>query len=121
MKMLSVTFVVFGIFLFSRDLSAKSDFVPGINDLPLMSGLILKTDSPIFFDTPSGRIIEILAVSKLSIPEISSFYKNTLPQLGWKNKDKDNFERDGELLKIEIFNDISGGSVVRFFLVPTRN
>ena len=118
MKTVPMTIVVFAIFLFMKDLSAKNNFVPGINDLPLMSGLILKNDSPIFFDTPSGRIIEIFAVSKLSIAEITSFYSNTLPQLGWENNGKENFERDGELLKIEIFKDISGGSVIRFFLVP---
>ncbi|MBT3916750.1 MAG: hypothetical protein HN731_08005 [Rhodospirillaceae bacterium] len=102
------------------DLSAAPKFVPGINDLPLMPGLSLRSETPVVFDTPGGRIVEVFAIGKASSIRIRAFYGETLPQLGWQPKSKSAFQRDNETLKIEISEDSKGRRVVRFSVVPQR-
>jgi len=99
---------------------AEPKFVPGINDLPLMPGLSLRSETPVVFDTPSGRIVEVFDTSAAPLIRIRSFYGDTLPQLGWQQKNKDAFQRDNETLKIEISEDGKGRRVVRFSVVPQR-
>ena len=50
--------------------------------------------------------------------DISSFYSATLQQLGWSKKSKNVFQRDGDLLRIEMSDDKMGQSRVRFFITP---
>lgn len=111
-------FIVLGLFIGAHDLVAASKFVPGINDLPLMPGLVLKSETPVVFDTPAGRIVEVFATGKIPSARIRAFYGETLPQLGWQPSRKNEFQRDKERLKIEISEDQSGQRVVRFSVVP---
>ena len=93
-------------------------FIPGINGLPLMSGLKLIQERRVVFDTSGGRIIEVFADGKVLPKNILSFYKKTLPQLGWILDTNNNFERDEELLKIEVSYSKTSRSIVRFFIIP---
>ena len=100
-----------------KDSYASPKFVPGINGLPLMAGLVLMPDSHVVFDTLDGRIIEVLADGRIHRHDILTFYKDTLPQLGWKLNSKNEYERDGELLKIRISLDKMSKAIVRFFII----
>jgi hypothetical protein len=100
-----------------KDSYASPKFVPGINGLPLMTGLVLMPDSHVVFDTLDGRIIEVLADGRIHRNDILTFYKDTLPQLGWKLNSKNEYERDGELLKIRISLDKMSKAIVRFFII----
>ena len=100
-----------------KDSYASPKFVPGINGLPLMAGLVLMPDSHVVFDTLDGRIIEVLADGRIHRNDILTFYKDTLPQLGWKLNSKNEYERDGELLKIRISLDKMSKTIVRFFII----
>ncbi len=119
-RLLFILLIVFSTPVISADGSAAPKFVPGINDLPLMPGLSLRSETPVVFDTPGGRIIEVFAVGKIPRSRIRSFYTETLPQLGWQPKIKNAFQRDKETLKIEISEDGKGQRVVRFSVVPQR-
>jgi hypothetical protein len=114
-KLIIILIISIGIGL---ELRAATIFIPGINDLPLMTGLILKSELPVVFATPAGRIIEVFATGKMPPSRVSSFYAKVLPQLGWQSNYLNEFQRDNELLKIEILSDILGRTVVRFFVVP---
>ncbi|MBT3991174.1 MAG: hypothetical protein HON14_03315 [Rhodospirillaceae bacterium] len=107
-----------GLLLGSLSLTAAPKFVPGINDLPLMPGLALRSDAPVVFDTPGGRIVEVFAEGRIPKARIRAFYGSTLPELGWKPYAASQFQRDKELLKIEITEAANGTTMVRYSVVP---
>ena len=97
-------------------------FVSGFEDLPLMDGLTEQADSGVVFDKPDGRIIERYASGPLSMDSVMSFYRETLPQLGWmpvvaKAAKHLAFEREGESLDVE-FKTVGSELVVRFSVAP---
>ena len=95
--------------LLSAFLSAgafATSFVEGIEDIPLMDGLIQqKAEENVSFGNEESRFIETYLSSKtITFKQVEKFYTDTLPQLGWKldKKDKNSlyFFRDGEVLEI---------------------
>jgi hypothetical protein len=101
-----------------KNVNSAARFIPGINGLPLMGGLVLVPDRQVVFDALNGRIIEVLAIGKNSPKDISSFYSATLQQLGWVLKPNNEFWRDEELLKIKISDNKRGQFIVRFSIAP---
>jgi uncharacterized protein with WD repeat len=92
-------------------------FLTGFSDLPIMPGMQELPDANISFDTASGRIVEAFAKTEQSVERILSFYKNILPQLGWRVEKDTIFVRDSEILIIDLRKD--GDSViVQFSLEP---
>ncbi len=80
-------------------------FIDGLEDVPLMKGLTQDTEKTISFGNEESRFIEVyLTSSKVGFKKISSFYKESLPQLGWTYQGLiDNtllFYRDSESLSI---------------------
>ena len=112
--LITLTGVMFGV----KNLYAAPKFIPGINGLPLMTGLVLIPERQVVFGTLNGRIIEVFATSKNSPSDILSFYSATLPQLGWISNSHNQFWRDKELLKVEITDNLMGRVVVRFSIAP---
>ena len=110
------------VFLFINALNAgfvwsTEKFLTGFSDLPIMPGMQELPDANISFDTASGRIVEAFAKTEQTVERILSFYKNVLPQLGWKVKKDTMFVRDTEILIIDLRKD--GDSViVQFSLEP---
>ena len=95
-------------------------FVSGIEDLPLMPGLVEVDETTMVFDTPGGRIVEALASGPVSYDQVVSFYAATLPQLGWSAAGGTRFRREGETLELH-FSDtpvVAGHLTVRFALSP---
>jgi len=92
-------------------------FVKGIDDLPLMAGLVEEPGSALVFDSPSGRIVETEAAGAVSRAEVLAFYAATLPELGWRRQGETAFARERETLRLEIA-ETAGGVVVRFVLAP---
>ena len=102
----------------TNPINAASRFIPGINGLPLMGGLVLIPEKQIICNALNGRIIEAYAFGKNSPRDISSFYRATLQQLGWTVKVNNEFWRDDELLKIQISKNKLGKVIVRFSITP---
>ena len=97
-------------------------FLSGFEDLPLMDGLTEQADSGVVFDKPDGRIVERYASGPLSLDSVVTFYRETLPQLGWqpvtaKAVHHLAFKREGESLDIE-FKTVGSELVVRFSVAP---
>ena len=88
-----------------------------IEDLPLMSGMIEKTDDAIVFDKPGGRIVETSIETPASPAEIERFYTEALPPLGWKGFLSEGFVREDERLNINI-EQKGRVALVRFSLTP---
>lgn len=84
---------------------ARAAFIEGMEDVPLMSGLTQLQSSNIAFGNEETRFTEAYLSGKVaSFKKIAKFYKDTLPQLGWKfvsQKGKVlHFERDADVLDI---------------------
>ena len=95
-------------------------FVEGIDDLPLMPGLVGIADQSLVFDKPDGRIVQAVATGRVRASAVRSFYADTAPQLGWKSAGEGRFTRDGESLRIELIDaGAPGGALtVRFLVNP---
>ena len=97
-------------------LSAQTAFVPGFEDLPLAPNLRAE-EEPVAFVTPAGRIIESTAEVSGASSEILRFYQETLPQWGWAQDTARRYQRDGEILLVDIQTE-SGREYVVFRLTP---
>lgn len=100
------------------NLSSKTQFVPGTEDIPLYSGLKSKDDDSVSFDSAGGRILYASFYkdnySEEETQKIINFYDKTLPELGWKPgkpfvtclsticPEGRNYEREGENLGIQL-------------------
>ncbi|MGF1464390.1 MAG: hypothetical protein ACFB2Z_14750 [Maricaulaceae bacterium] len=102
-------------------LNARAEtFSDTVEDLPLMTGLS-ESDQTVVFETPQGRIAEVVAHGAVERAEIAVFYAQTLPQLGWRllSKAPLAFERSGERLAVRIEPSAQDGqSWVRFHFTP---
>ncbi len=92
-------------------------YLTELPDLPLMPGLTEIEEAGIAFDKPDGRIVEVYAGGAVARRAVQSFYRETLPQLGWRRAGDDSFAREGERLKLE-FLDLGENLTLRFVLTP---
>ncbi|MCP6226423.1 hypothetical protein NL448_28690, partial [Klebsiella pneumoniae] len=70
------------------------------------------------FDKPGGRIAAVIAASKNLTPaQISAYYNEALPQLGWQKNGENQYVREGERLKLDVMRK-PPLTVVRFNLSP---
>ena len=80
-------------------------FVEGLEDIPIPDGLHQIENGNLNFGNEEIRLIEVYLTSKhLSFGDITTFYKETLPQMGWQSRkhsyDRTAFYREGETLEI---------------------
>ncbi len=94
-----------------------SEFVPGIEDLPLMAELHAIEGSGFAFDTAAGRLVEAYAGGSVAPADVDAFYSQTLPQLGWQPDGERLWRREGETLTIE-FVEGTDPVTIRFQLSP---
>ena len=95
----------------------EAGFLPGLEDVPVLEGLIVDENGAVVFDSPSGRIVEIFAAGPVDRGSVLEFYGATLPEMGWQALAGDKFQREKEQLTIDFFG--SGGNLsVRFTLAP---
>ena len=99
---------------------ASDRFVAGIADLPLISGLYLVNEETVIFEKPAGRLVQAIAKGHRTKEAFWQFYNETLPQLGWRIDERENFVRDGESLSIKV-EERGPQIIVRFTVVPASN
>lgn len=100
-------------------------YLAELPDLPLMPGLTQIDEAGLAFDKPDGRIVEAYAGGAVDRQAVRSFYRETLPQLGWERAGGDAYAREGERLKLEFLGADGGvgtgggdGLTLRFVLTP---
>ena len=92
-------------------------FVGGIDDLPLMAGLVEDSAAGLVFDKPEGRIVEAVAAGPLERAAVEAFYAATLAELGWRPSGDGAYRREGEVLRITVSGE-DGAVTVHFSLTP---
>jgi len=121
MQKIGIPFVAAAMLLAGAALAADDEprqaFVGGLEDLPLMDGLAEDRAAALVFDKPSGRLVDAYAFGPVAPEAVASFYRETLPQLGWRVVGPLVFEREGEQLSIAT-EASEGGVLVRFHLAP---
>ena len=113
-----IALLLLGILLDLVSPALAGDFVPGIEDLPLMAGLSPGAGGPLVFDTPAGRIVESPLTGTQAPPRVRAFYAEILPQLGWRPAPGGTYRREGERLRIEFPTRPGAGFAVRFTVRP---
>ena len=100
--------IIFSILILALSKNALAiDFLECINDIPINNNIIENKDSCFLFESSTGRIVSVEALSTKESFEIEKFYKSILKQFGWflsseaNNKDLV-FIREEEILKINI-------------------
>lgn len=98
-------FLILAVLLSVWAATSSAAFVEGLEDVPLPNDLTQIENANLSFGNEEIRLIEnYLTSSSLKFGQVCGFYKETLPQIGWKKtkqtKDKIAFERDGEILEI---------------------
>ena len=84
-----------------------SKFINGLEDIPLFKNMEYVEDSLVLFDKVDGRYVSTEISGNYNYDEVISFYRNILPNLGWKETGSLTFERAREILelKTKIYSD----------------
>ena len=94
-------------------------FFETIPDLPCLPGMQEMPARSSTFDKPEGRIVEMgVRLNTVSAKEALDFYKQALPQLGWRARSEKLYERAGEALNLS-FNE-EAQSVLTFSIRPVN-
>ncbi len=101
----------------ARGQDGTAGFVGGIEDLPLMAGLVEDAAAGLVFDKPEGRIVEAVATGTLERAAVDAFYAATLAELGWRPSGDGAYKREGEALRITVSGE-DGAVTVHFSLIP---
>lgn len=105
-----------------------TDFLRFVEDLPLAPGLVEDVAASVVFAKPNGRIVRTRARGLASSATVVSFYRQTLPQLGWQPASGTTkpgqklvhglrFVRAREILSVQVRTD-GRNSVVQFAITP---
>jgi len=107
--------------LLAANPAVANEFLSSIEDLPLMSGLSEAEGGVMAFDSPAGRIVEALTQGPVRRQDVSRFYSETLPQLGWQETAPGRFVRENEMLRLEFpVSSATADLSVRFMLSPLK-
>jgi len=94
-------------------------FFNGADDIPVMPGTEEASARGFRFDKPGGEIVEVYAdIRGFKPSQVLSFYRQTLPQLGWGRVDADSFYRDAQQLDIS-FSQEAGVHMMRILVRPS--
>lgn len=92
-------------FVLTMHTALADGFLSGTEDVPLMDGIVLSDEETFSFDTENGRIYISKGISKNDSTKVLSFYRQTLPQLGWQEKSAGEFVRESDILRIAVTDD----------------
>ena len=95
----------------------RTAFIARVEDLPLVPGVKVVSDTVVAFDAAAGRIVEAYAIGPVAKQAVLDFYGQSLPQLGWTAERPDRFVRQGEALQLDFFGR-DQQLTVRFTLAP---
>ncbi len=93
-------------------------FFQTLQDIPLMPGLVERSEDTVFFDKPGGRVVESVAdMSGFSEEDVERYYMLALPQFGWKSVGQSQFSRQNESLVL-VFETEGDYGVLRVLVQP---
>ena len=100
MKKINSVFILIALVV-SFQLNSEIKFITGIEDLPIFDSLEIDEDNLIIFDKADSRLITVNLSGSVNLEEVKDYYESILPNLGWKMRNKKEYVRDAEVLKLE--------------------
>lgn len=94
----------------------QSDTISFIDDIPVMETMNVEPQFSFSFDSPSGRIIILIATSGDKKESVAQFYDEVMPQLGWMIKDSE-YVRGSEKFQLLSSNN-ENGIIWRLSITP---
>ena len=84
-KQAAITIAVSLVIIFSKSsFSEENISLKFIDDIPVMDSMNIEPEFSFSFDSPSGRVIILIATSSDNKEQITQFYSQVMPQLGWE-------------------------------------
>lgn len=97
--------------------ASAGQFLKAIDDMPLAPGLA-ETGEAMVFGSDAGRIVRASATGKVDTAKVLAFYRETLPQLGWREAGATlTFHREGDKLELAVMSAKAGETTVAYELV----
>ena len=96
--------------------SERSDKISFIDEIPVMETMSVEPELSFSFDSPSGRIIILIATSDEKEESIVRFYDEIMPQLGWIMTDSE-YLRGSEKFELLSSNN-QNGIIWRLSITP---
>ena len=97
--------IIFLIIILISHKALSETFLNGIDDIPIYKNMVYVEESLVMFDKINGRFVSTEITGKYNHLEVSEFYKNILPNLGWKFISKNLYRRGEESLEVEYKSD----------------
>ena len=94
----------------------QPDTISFIDDIPVMETMNVEPEFSFSFDSPSGRIIILIATSDDKKESVAQFYDEVMPQLGWMIKDSE-YVRGSEKFQLLSSNN-QNGIIWRLSITP---
>ncbi|NCF46525.1 MAG: hypothetical protein GWP24_03010 [Alphaproteobacteria bacterium] len=94
----------------------QPDTISFIDDIPLMETMNVEPEFSFSFDSPSGRIIILIATSDDKKETVAQFYDEVMPKLGWMIKDS-GYVRGAEKFQLLSSNN-QNGIIWRLSITP---
>lgn len=94
----------------------QPDTISFIDDIPLMETMNVEPEFSFSFDSPSGRIIILIATSDDKKESVAQFYDEVMPQFGWMIKDSE-YVRGPEKFQLLSSNN-ENGIIWRLSITP---
>ncbi len=94
----------------------QQDTISFIDDIPLMETMNVEPEFSFSFDSPSGRIIILIATSDDKKESVAQFYDEVMPQFGWMIKDSE-YVRGPEKFQLLSSNN-QNGIIWRLSITP---
>ena len=94
----------------------QPDTISFIDDIPLMETMNVEPEFSFSFDSPSGRIIILIATSDDKKETVAQFYDEVMPKLGWMIKDSE-YVRGPEKFQLLSSNN-ENGIIWRLSITP---
>ena len=94
----------------------QPDTISFIDDIPVMETMNVEPEFSFSFDSPSGRIIILIATSNDKKESVAQFYDEVMPQFGWMIKDSE-YVRGPEKFQLLSSNN-ENGIIWRLSITP---
>ena len=94
----------------------QPDTISFIDDIPVMETMNVEPEFSFSFDSPSGRIIILIATSDDKKESVAKFYDEVMLQLGWMIKDS-GYVRGSEKFQLLSSNN-ENGIIWRLSITP---
>ena len=94
----------------------QPDTISFIDDIPVMETMNVEPEFSFSFDSPSGRIIILIATSDDKKESVAQFYDEVMPQLGWMIKDSEYVRGPEKFQLLSSYNE--NGIIWRLSITP---